>query len=147
MKKCQKKNNKNKTLLGKKRQLNFFLILKKWSVESRLRKLKVNGREFCDQVKINDEIKIFFEEVFKCHKGKFFINLSECHRPALSNQRRKRKSVKLNTEGKNFLTLWNKCLKQNPGNDGLSKKFYEEIFWKNLKDPLFKSILSLWNTE
>ena len=31
--------------------------------------LEVNGKEIWDQAKINDEIKIFFEEAFKRHKG------------------------------------------------------------------------------
>ena len=37
--------------------------------------VKLALKEICDQAKI-DEIKIFFEEVFKCHKGKSFTNLS-----------------------------------------------------------------------
>ena len=41
-----------------------------------VRKPEVNQKEICDQAKINDEIKIFFEEAFKCHKGKSFTNLS-----------------------------------------------------------------------
>ena len=59
-------------------QLSFFLISKKKkrSVKALIRKLEVNGKEICDQTKINDEIKIFFEEGFKCHKGKSFTNLS-----------------------------------------------------------------------
>ena len=31
---------------------------------------QVNGKEICDQAKINDETKIFFEETYNCHKGK-----------------------------------------------------------------------------
>ena len=30
----------------------------------------------CDQAKINDEIKTFYEKVFKCQTGKSLINLS-----------------------------------------------------------------------
>ena len=48
---------------------------KRRSVKALVRKLEVNLKEICDQAKI-DEIKIFFEEVFKCHKGKSFTNLS-----------------------------------------------------------------------
>ena len=39
------------------------------------RKLEVNGKEICDETKINDEIKILFEEVFKCHKEKSFTKI------------------------------------------------------------------------
>ena len=41
-----------------------------------LRKLEVKGKEIFDQTKIDDEIKIFFEEAFKFHKGKSLTNLS-----------------------------------------------------------------------
>ena len=41
-----------------------------------VRKLEVNREEICDQAKINEETKIFFEEAFKYHKGKSFTNLS-----------------------------------------------------------------------
>ena len=50
---------------------NIFLNLgDKQSVKAVVRKLEINGNEFCDQTKINDEIKIFFEEAFRCCKGK-----------------------------------------------------------------------------
>ena len=60
-----------------KSQLSFSLISKKkGSVKALVKKLEVNGKEICDQAKINDEIKTFFEEAFKCHKDKSFTNLS-----------------------------------------------------------------------
>ena len=43
-----------------KSQLNFFLTQKKISVKVLVRKIEANGKEICDQAKINDEIKIFF---------------------------------------------------------------------------------------
>ena len=76
-----------------KSQLSFFLISKKKrSVKALIRKLEVNGKEICDQTKINDEIKIFFEEGFKCHKGKSFTNLSNILNsmdlPCLTNEQK-----------------------------------------------------------
>ena len=60
-----------------KSQLNYLLISKKkQSIKTLVRKLEVNGKEICHQAKINDEIKILFEEIFKCQKGKSFTNLS-----------------------------------------------------------------------
>ena len=41
-----------------------------------VRKLEVNGKEICGQAKINEDIKIFFEQAFKFHKSKSFTNLS-----------------------------------------------------------------------
>ena len=54
-----------------------------------LRKLEVKGKEIFDQTKIDDEIKIFFEEAFKCHKGKSFANLSNIiDVPCLTNEQK-----------------------------------------------------------
>ena len=51
-----------------------------------VRKLKVNGKEICDQAKINDEIK----KVFKSHKRKSVIDLSNIlnttELPCLTNE-------------------------------------------------------------
>ena len=41
-----------------------------------VRKLEVNGKEICGQAKINEDIKIFFEQAFKFDKSKSFTNLS-----------------------------------------------------------------------
>ena len=48
-----------------------FLNLKKKKilVKALLKKLEVNGKEICNQAKINGEIKIFFEETFKEPSG------------------------------------------------------------------------------
>ena len=48
----------------------FLISRKKWSVKALWRKLETNEKEICDQAKIIDEIKIFFEKAFKCRKGK-----------------------------------------------------------------------------
>ena len=71
------------------------------------RKLEVNGKEICDQAKINDEIKIFFEEAFKFLKGKSFTNLSNIlystDLPCLTNEQKDFCEIEL---GKNeLLTL------------------------------------------
>ena len=76
-----------------KSQLVFFLISKKnRSVKELVKKLEVNGKEICDQAKINDEIKIFFEKAFKYHKGKSFTNLSNILNsidlPCLTNEQK-----------------------------------------------------------
>ena len=42
-----------------KSQLSFILISKKRTVKALVRKLGVNGKDICDQAKINDEIKIW----------------------------------------------------------------------------------------
>ena len=44
-------------------------LKKKLPVKALLKKLEVNGKEICNQAKINGEIKIFFEETFKEPSG------------------------------------------------------------------------------
>ena len=106
-----------------------------------VRKLEVNGKEICDQAKINDEIKIFFEEAFECHNGKLFKNLSNILNsvdlPCLTNEQKDFCEIEL---GEKELLNALKSMPNNktPGNDGLSKEFYE-AFWNELKDPLLKS--------
>ena len=75
------------------KSIKFFLSLeKKRSVKALVRKLEVKGKEICDQAKTNDEIKIFFEEAFKCHNGKSFVNLSNILNfidvPCLTNEQK-----------------------------------------------------------
>ena len=74
-KKCKKD---LEVIYERKSQLSFFLITKrKRPTKASVRKLEVNGKDICNQAKINDEIKIFYEEAFKCHNGKSFTNLSK----------------------------------------------------------------------
>ena len=105
-----------------------------------VRKLEVNGKEICDQAKINDEIKIFFEKAFKYHKGKSFTNLSNILNsidlPCLTNEQKDFCEIEL---GEKELSNALKSMPNNktPGNDGLSKEFYE-AFWNKLKNLLLK---------
>ena len=106
-----------------------------------VRKLEVNRKETCEKTKINDEIKIFFEEAFECHKGKSFTNLSyilnSVDLPCLTNEQKGFCEIKL-AEKELFDALKSMPNNKTPGNDGLSKEFYE-AFWNELKDPLLKS--------
>ena len=61
---------------GEKSTKSFLNLEKKRFAKALVRKIEVNGKEIFDQAKINDEIKLFFEEAFKCHKDKSFTNLS-----------------------------------------------------------------------
>ena len=122
----------------------FFLNLekktKKLSVKALVRKLEANGKEICDQAKINDEIKIFFEEEFKCHKGKSFINLSNILNstdlPCLTNEQKDFCDIELG-EKELLNPLKSMPTSKTPGNDGSSKEVYE-AFWIELKNPFLK---------
>ena len=106
-----------------------------------VRKLEVNGKEICDLAKINNEIKIFFEQVFKCLKGKSFKNISNIldsiDLPSLTNEQKDFCEIELG-EKELCNTLKSVPNIKTPGNDGLSNKFYE-AFWNKLKDRLLKS--------
>ena len=54
---------------GEKSTSVFLISKKKIPVKALLKKLEVNGKEICNQAKINGEIKIFFEETFKEPSG------------------------------------------------------------------------------
>ena len=86
-------------------------------------------------------MKIFFEEAFKCHKGKFFTNCSDIlnsiEQPCLTNEQKDFCAIELG-EKELLNALISMPNNKTPGNDGLSKEFYE-AFWKELKGPLLKS--------
>ena len=107
-----------------------------------VRKLEVNGKEICDQKKTNDEIKIFFEKAFKCHKGKSFTNLSNILNsidlPCLTNKQKDFCEIDDLGEKELLNALKSMPINKTPGDDGLSTEFYE-AFWKELKDSLSKS--------
>ena len=54
-----------------------------------VREVEVKGKEICDEAKINDEIKVPFEEVFKCHKGKSFTSVTRNKTPWKKGQGQK----------------------------------------------------------
>ena len=77
------------------------------SIKALVRKLELNGKEICDQAKINAEIKIFFEEFFKCHRGKSFTSLfnilNSTELPCLTNE--KKDFCEMKSGRKNCLTF------------------------------------------
>ena len=105
-----------------KSQITFFLISKK-------------------KKRFADEIKVFFEEALKCHNGKSFTNVSNILNfvdlPCLTNEQKDFCETELG-EKELLYALESMPNNKTPGNDGLSKQFYE-AFWKELKDLLLKS--------
>ena len=118
-----------------KSHLNISLILKENNP------LEVNEKEIDDQAKIKDEVKIFFEQLFKFHKGKSFTNLSNILNSidlsCLTNKQRDFCEIEL-SEKECCNALKFVPNNKTPVNDGLSKEFYEK-FWNELKDPLVNS--------
>ena len=125
-----------------KSQLNFFLDLKKKQyVKEFVKNFEVNGKDICDHAEKNDEIKIFFEEAFKCHDGKLLTNFSNILNyidlSCPTNERKNFCEIELREK-----ELCN-ALKSMPnnktlGNDGLTKEIYETS-WNELKDLLLES--------
>ena len=95
-----------------------------------VRKLQVNGKEVCDQAKLNDEIKIFFGEACKYHKGKSFTNLfnilNSIDLPCLTTELKDFCEIELG-EKELLNALKSMPNSKTPGNYGLSKEFYEEF--------------------
>ena len=95
-----------------------------------VRKLELNEKEVCDQAKINDEIKIFIEKAFKCHKGKLFPNVSNILNsidlPSLTNKQKDFCEIELE-EKELCNALKSMPNNKTPGNDGLSKEFLKHF--------------------
>ena len=116
------------------------LNLKNRSVKGLVRKLEVNGKENCDQAKINDNIKILFEKAFKCHKCRLFTNCSNILSfTCLVWPTNKKISVKLSSGRKNYSMLWNLCLIKKP----LAEKLIKQRAWWNILQRIKRSLFKI----
>ena len=120
----------------------FFLNLEKGKgTQSQIRKLIVNNQEITDQNKIQNELLFFYETLFRNTSAntseycKSFLN--EVFVPKLNC-----KDARICEGDLNKLELLTKSMQNNksPGNDGLTKNFYE-LFWKVIKHPFMNSIM------
>ena len=108
-----------------------------WSDSQVSEKSERNSSKICfdintdDQAKINDEIKIFFEEAFECRNSKSFTSLSNILNsidlPCLTNEQKYFCEIELGV--KELLNAL-KSMPNNktPGNGGLSKAIFAGRF-------------------
>ena len=128
----------------------FFLNLeKKHAVQGQIRSLLVDEKEINEQDQINKHLLSFYDSLFseniKKSKPDLIKYLDTVAIPKLNN-----KDIKICegiiTEDELFDALCSMENNKSPGNDGLTKEFYE-TFWNEIKRPLMASILCGFNNQ
>ena len=122
----------------------FFLKLEKpKGIQGQIRKLIVNNQKITPHNKIQNELSFFYETLFRNTSA----NTSEdCERflNEVSVPKLNYEDARICEGDLNELELL-KALKsmqnnKSPGNDGLTKEFYE-TFWNEIKNPFMNSIM------
>ena len=111
-------------------------------VQGIIKKLEIENKEISDPNEINNEINRFFKNLFAKTLQKslpqvnnFFENIIL---PVLT-QEQKQDCEKEISEKEVIDALKSFSNNKSPGNDGLTKEFYE-AFWSELKEPFMNSI-------
>ena len=110
--------------------------------QNTIKKLVVDDKEITDQTHILEHIRKFYETLFKTWEQKTEIEMehffSDVDIPKLSENQ-----VKLCEENLTEKDLYNSLKSmqsdKSPGNDGLTKEFYEK-FWNKLKKIFVASV-------
>ena len=100
-----------------------------------------NGKQITDQKQVNNELFDFYKNLFKSDKrsSKCYTAqlLSSIQIPCLAEEQSAKCEI-LIFEGEVICALKNMPKNKSPGNDGLTKEFYEK-FWDDLKIPFIGS--------
>ena len=90
-----------------------------------------NGKQITDQKQVNNELFDFYKNLFKSDKrsSKCYIAqlLSSIQIPCLAEEQSAKCEI-LIFEGEVICALKNMPKNKSPGNDGLTKEFYETFF-------------------
>ena len=125
------------------KSIKFFLNLEKTKgTQGTVKKLEINNKEIDNPVEINKELERFFENLFerKLRKTKHAYNefLEDISLPILSQEKKKVCDDEINEQAV-ILIMKSFSNNKSPGNDVLTKEFYE-IFWEELKQPFMNSL-------
>ena len=130
---------------GEKSTIFFLNLEKQQGTQNTIKKLIIDDTEVTDQTCILNHIKDFYEELFKKReqkttaKIKDFLNVIDV--PKLSEDQVKLCEEDL-TEKDLYKSLRSMQNDKSPGNDGLTKEFYE-TFWDDLKEIFVNSVEKL----
>ena len=121
----------------------FFLNLeKKHALLNQVRTLHCCEKEVTDKHKINQELERFYKNLFteksEFRKEDINVYLNQIDIPILSEERSQTCEGPI-TESELLNALKSMPNNKSPGNDGLTKEFYE-TFWEEIKTPLCNSI-------
>ena len=110
--------------------------------QNKIRNILINGKEITDQKEVNNELFAFYNNLFKNDKiiSKYDTTqfLSWLQVPCLTEEQSAKREF-LISEEELICTLKNMPKNKSPGNDGLTKGFYE-IFWDEFKIPFIASL-------
>ena len=120
----------------------FFNLEKQRGFQNTIKKLVIYDKEITDQTHILKNIRKFYENLFKTREQKNKIEIedlfSDVDIPKLSENQVKLYEENL-TEKDLYKSLKSMQSDKSPGNDGLTKDFYE-TFWTELKEIFVDSI-------
>ena len=128
----------------------FFLNLEKnRAIQGQVRTIVSNEKEITDESEINAHIASFYESLFKeklSFKNENLIQyLENISMPCLSKENQDSCEGVI-TEKELFEALKYMQNNKSPGNDGLSKEFYE-TFWEELKKPFMYATQKSYNIK
>ena len=129
---------------------SFFLNLEKnRAIQGQVRAIVSNEKEITDESEINAHIAFFYESLFKEKLSFKNENLTQylenISMPCLSKEKQDSWEGVV-TEKELFEALKSMQNSKSPGNDGLSKEFYE-TFWEELKKPFMYAIQKSYNIK
>ena len=105
-----------------------------------------NGKEITDQKEVNNELFHFYNNLFQSDKrsSKYDIAqfLSSIQIPSLTEEQPAKCEISI-FEDELICALKNMPKNKSPGNDDITKEFYE-IFWDELKIPFIASLRKLF---
>ena len=111
-------------------------------MQNTIKKLIIDGTEVTDQTCILNHIKVFHDALFKKRQQKTMIEIKDFLNvidvPKLSEDQVNLCEKDL-TEKDLYKSLRSMQNEKSPGNDGLTKEFYE-TFWDDLKDIFGNSV-------
>ena len=111
-------------------------------IQGQIRKLIIGNQEIMDQNKIQNELQLFYSNLFKSNCTKSYVNyikfLDKIITPALTSKKGNICEGDL-VESELFKSLSSMQDCKSPGSDGLTKEFYK-YFWNVIEDQLMNSI-------
>ena len=121
----------------------YFLNLEKQkAVNGTVKKIIKDHIEITDQQKIQHELRIFYEQLFEkniCNANSKMVSfLGNISLPVINNDFFNLCENDL-TEDELLISLKSMQINKTPGNDGLTKEFYE-AFWNEIKHVFLKSL-------
>ena len=132
---------------GEKSTIFFLNLEKQRGSQNTIKKLVIDDKEITEQTHILEHIREFYETLFKTREQKTKIEmenfLSDVDIPKLSKIQNLKNQIRLCEENVTERDLYNSLKSmqsdKSPGNDGLTKEFYE-TFWTELKEIFVDSV-------